>query len=88
MNNYDWAALGGKDDRQRPRTPTMVKATLRKNGTDAEAVVWNMSGTGLMAETPARLVVGDHVRITIPDQGELRGWVAWVRSGHIGVTLG
>lgn len=88
MDEDDWAALNEKDDRKTLRVPTAVQGTLKYGDSDADVMVWNMSSEGLMVETSAELAIGDSIQIELGETGSLRGSVAWVRDGYIGVALG
>lgn len=87
--NDDPDADHGGSGRAAKRDSLLLMTDLRDSGGQhvGSARVRNISATGMMAETDARLRVGDRLSLTLRGAGNLAATVRWVKQGRIGLTF-
>src|SRR5262245_36770600 len=74
--------------RSQLRLPSFGRATLRRYGeADLRIRVGNISRSGFMGETSARLRPGMAVRLAVPFGREMEGIVRWSLNGRFGCQL-
>lgn len=74
--------------RSQIRVPSFGRATLRRDGeADLRIRIGNISRSGFMGETTARLQPGMAVRLVLPFGGEASGTVRWALNGRFGCQL-
>jgi hypothetical protein len=74
--------------RSQLRLPSFGRATLRREGEpDLRIRIGNISRSGFMGETAARLRPGMTVRLGLPFGGEMAGIVRWALNGRFGCRL-
>jgi hypothetical protein len=74
--------------RSQLRLPSFGRATLRREGApDLRIRVGNISRSGFMGETAARLRPGMTVRLVLPVGREVAGTVRWALNGRFGCRL-
>jgi hypothetical protein len=72
--------IGRKD-----RHPVAVEAIVRRvDGSDARAVLTNMSDDGCRIESSADLRIGEEVEIAIPGVGQVQAQIRWALPGSAG----
>lgn len=82
---------GGDVTQQREavRDSMFLLARMRRLEREEEilARVRNLSAGGMMVETPAQLACGDRIESELRGIGLVRGRIAWVASGRVGVAF-
>lgn len=75
--------------REAVRDSMFLLSRMRRLERDEEilARVRNLSAGGMMVETPAQLVRGDLIESDIRGIGLVRGRIAWVADGRVGVAF-
>lgn len=75
--------------REQDRDSLFLKAVLRFASTDEEGEVRirNLSSGGLMAEAAVQVPRGEKVELKLRNIGWIRGTVAWVAEGRIGIAF-
>lgn len=81
------ASSGAKRDQD--RDSLFLKATLRfpKTEEEGEVRIRNLSSGGLMAEAPIQVARGEKVELKLRNIGWIRGTVAWIAEGRIGIAF-
>lgn len=71
------------------RDSLLLAADLRDSADRpiGSARVRNLSATGLMAESDARVTEGDRLSLSLRGVGTIGATVSWVRAGRIGVAF-
>jgi len=77
------------DNRNISRNSLFILADLRVAGREDEhrVKVRNLSGGGMMAEGPAKVVRGERVEVNLRNVGWVRGTVAWVQDNRFGIAF-
>lgn len=66
----------------------LLAEVIRETGEPlGNAKIRNLSATGLMADCPATLAVGDKLVFDLRHIGPVPGTVSWVKDGRIGVAF-
>lgn len=75
--------------REAVRDSMFLLARMRRLERDEEilARVRNLSAGGMMVETPAQLARGDLIESDLRGIGLVRGRIAWVADGRVGVAF-
>ncbi len=84
LNENGAGAKRGQD-----RDSLFLKATLRFASTqeEGEVRIRNLSSGGLMAEAAVQVPRGEKVELNLRNIGWIRGTVAWVAEGRIGIAF-
>jgi len=90
-DSSDRAVRGAKPRRSAARDSLFLSATIARldeapAGTDPVRVR-NLSSIGMMADHDGRYLEGDQVMVVIRGIGAVKGKVAWVRPGRMGVAF-
>lgn len=80
---------GSGAKRSQDRDSLFLKATLRFASTqeEGEVRIRNLSAGGLMAEAAVQVPRGEKVELKLRNIGWIRGTVAWVAEGRIGIAF-
>lgn len=80
---------GAGAKRGQNRDSLFLKATLRFASTqdEGEVRIRNLSAGGLMAEAAVQVPRGEKVELKLRNIGWIRGTVAWVAEGRIGIAF-
>jgi len=75
--------------RGQDRDSLFLQATLRfpASGDEGEVRIRNLSSGGLMAEAPVQVSRGEKVELQLRNIGWVRGTIAWVAEGRIGIAF-
>jgi len=74
--------------RSEPRDSMFLMATMRRpGGADVQVKVRNLSGGGMMAESPVNFSRGDVVEVDLRGIGPVAGKIAWTAGGRLGVQF-
>jgi hypothetical protein len=72
--------------RDSERAPVAIIAMLRRQGRTAYQVkLRDLSRNGCRAETLSRIIIGDHVWVTIPGFTAIEGTVRWTDKINFGI---
>jgi hypothetical protein len=79
-------------------TPTDGRRTVRRTlrlevqafaaGNATEALIHNLSETGLLIETSAALKVGETLQVELPESGSIDARIVWTRGSFFGCEFG
>jgi PilZ domain len=93
MNNFDSEFATELDsaepNRGADRDSMLLKAVLKfpTSGEEGEVRIRNLSAGGLMAEVSAAAVRGEKVEINLRTIGWIRGTIAWISEGRMGIAF-
>jgi hypothetical protein len=75
--------------RSEPRDSMFLMAVMRRaaGGPDVTVKVRNLSGGGLMAESPTGFMRGDAIEVELRGIGTVTGKIAWTAGGRLGVAF-
>ncbi|WP_420142051.1 PilZ domain-containing protein [Sphingomonas sp.] len=74
--------------RSEPRDSMFLMATMRRaGGPDVTVKVRNLSGGGLMAESPVTFLRDERVEVELRGIGTVAGRIAWFAAGRLGIAF-
>lgn len=65
----------------------LMAAMRRAGGADVQVKVRNLSGGGMMAESPINFSRGDLIEVDLRGIGLVTGKIAWTAGGRVGVQF-
>lgn len=81
-------AWAGLDERESPRCWIEWRTQIAcAAGTTMRARVLNLSTGGCLLMVREKMAVGRYLRITLPHEIEVEGWIAWVGTGRAGLSF-
>ncbi len=89
MNDFDSEFDSAEPNRGADRDSMFLKAILKfpASGEEGEVRIRNLSAGGLMAEATTSTARGDKVEINLRTIGWIRGTIAWIAEGRMGIAF-